>query len=148
MDRQTSPFALTGLHSRLKMLILSPLVRKLDSSQVPPLTLQKVGNLPEVTWLAWWQSGAWVTPSCHATSDELPNSFSGTEMSELPSVSTNPTSPYVLILLPRLPLCSPCLLRLGWSPPDHLLTLSGVTCPWYLELSTSSRLFSPLLLDF
>lgn len=89
------------------MLILSPLVWKPDRSRLPPITLQKIGNLPKVTWLAWWQSRTWVTPSCQATSDELPNSFPDSERSGLPSASTNPTSPHMLIFLPRLPLCSP-----------------------------------------
>lgn len=118
------PRASTQLHSLLfldselcfKMLILSLLIWKSDNSHLPPLTLQKVSNLPEVTQLAWWQSGVWASLgdswlSCHLCGAHQHLPRHGDVWS--PSASGNPTLRYVLILLPgieaMIPLCSPSL---------------------------------------
>lgn len=130
MDRQTSFFVLSGLPFLFKDACSVPFHLEAGQLTVAPTNTAECRNLPKVTQLAWWQSGARVTPGCSATSDELPNSFPGTEMPGLPCASTDPPKG---VSVPPPP-------RLGWSPPDHMLTLSGVTCPWYLENTSFSHL--------
>lgn len=54
------PLLFPDFNSHSKTRLLSSLIHKSDNPHLPQLTLQKASNLPEVTQLAWWQSGVWA----------------------------------------------------------------------------------------